>query len=130
MVDKIKYWLELAHYDLDGAKVMLNGNKYLYVGFMCHQTIEKALKAYYSNTKKDTPPYIHNLLRLSELTGLLELFDENQKQFILSVNPLNIEARYPIQKQKTEELLTNDYCIRLIKDTEELLRWIESKLSE
>lgn len=44
--DKVKYWLKLAEYDLDTAKVMLNGGRYLYVGFMCHQVIEKMLKGY------------------------------------------------------------------------------------
>ena len=43
--ERIEYWLELADYDLQTAKVMLTGERYLYVGFMCHQTIEKAIKA-------------------------------------------------------------------------------------
>jgi len=124
----IKYWLELARYDLDSARVMLNGGKYIYVGFMCHQTIEKALKAYYTGYHNDTPPYIHNLIRLSELTDLLSNYNDKQRQTVLSLNPLNIEARYPIQKKELESLLTNDYCLELIKDTEGLLAWIESKL--
>ena len=45
--DKINYWLDLADYDLETAKAMLNSGRFLYVGFMCHQTIEKALKAMY-----------------------------------------------------------------------------------
>ena len=130
MEDKIKYWLELAHYDLDSARVMLKGGKYLYVGFMCHQTIEKALKAYYTDCHNDAPPYIHNLIRLSELTDLLSLYDDEQRQTVLSLNPLNIEARYPIRKKELESLLTNMYCKQLIEDTERLLLWIESKLSE
>ena len=130
MEDKIKYWLELAHYDFDSAQVMLNGGKYIYVGFMCHQTIEKALKAYYTGYHKDIPPYIHNLIRLSELTDLLSVYDDKQRKTVLSLNPLNIEARYPIQKKELEALLTNAYCEKLIEDTEGLLEWIENKLSE
>ena len=45
MDEKIKYWLELSDYDYETAVVMLNSKRYLYVGFMCHQTIEKILKA-------------------------------------------------------------------------------------
>ncbi len=41
MDDKVKYWLELSDYDLGTALAMLNSKRYLYVGFMCHQTIEK-----------------------------------------------------------------------------------------
>ena len=43
--EKVSYWLDLAEYDLDTAKAMLKSRRYLYVGFMCHQVIEKALKA-------------------------------------------------------------------------------------
>ena len=129
-MDKVKYWLDLAQYDLESALVMLSGSKYLYVGFMCHQTIEKALKAYYSNICDDVPPYIHNLLRLSELTGLLSQYDKKQRQFIISINPLNIEARYPIQKEKLESLLSKDYCIQLVKETEAFLQWIKNRLSQ
>ncbi|HMT12966.1 MAG TPA: HEPN domain-containing protein, partial [Ignavibacteria bacterium] len=46
--NKIKYWTELSDYDIESARVMLEGKRYLYVGFMCHQAIEKILKAYFS----------------------------------------------------------------------------------
>ena len=45
MNESVQYWLDLTEYDIETAKVMLNGGRYLYVGFMCHQVIEKALKA-------------------------------------------------------------------------------------
>jgi len=38
--ERIEYWLELADYDLETAKVMQQTGRYLYVGFMCHQTVE------------------------------------------------------------------------------------------
>ena len=41
MNEKVEYWFESANYDLETAKVMLDGKRYLYVGFMCHQVIEK-----------------------------------------------------------------------------------------
>jgi len=43
--EKVEYWLGLADYDIDAAKAMLRSKLFLYVGFMCHQTIEKSLKA-------------------------------------------------------------------------------------
>jgi len=46
--DKVKYWVDIANYDFDTAKAMLESKRFLYVGFMCHQTIEKILKAYLS----------------------------------------------------------------------------------
>ena len=61
MENKIKYWIELSDYDLETAAAMLQSKRYLYVGFMCHQTIEKAFKAYLTKIKSETAPYTHSL---------------------------------------------------------------------
>ena len=53
MNDKVTYWIEMSDYDFDTAKAMLETKRYLYVAFMCHQTIEKMLKAYWSNVLED-----------------------------------------------------------------------------
>lgn len=45
MDEKVNYWIDLAEYDLETAKAMLDTKRYLYVGFMSHQTIEKGMKA-------------------------------------------------------------------------------------
>lgn len=45
MDDKVKYWLELSDYDLETAIAMLNSRRYLYVGLLCHQTIEKNIQS-------------------------------------------------------------------------------------
>lgn len=44
MNDKVKYWLDLSNYDIETAIAMQKSKRYLYVGFMCHQTIEKNFK--------------------------------------------------------------------------------------
>ena len=48
MEEKIKYWTDLSDYDLETAEALFLTKRYLYVGFMCHQTIEKIFKAYIS----------------------------------------------------------------------------------
>ena len=45
-VDKKLYWKEMADYDLETAEAMFTTGRWLYVGFMCHQVIEKTLKSY------------------------------------------------------------------------------------
>lgn len=65
MKEKVEYWMDMAEYDLETAKVMLKGKRFLYVGFMCHQVIEKILKGYYALVRKDNPPYSHNLSYLA-----------------------------------------------------------------
>ena len=120
------YWIDLSEYDLDSARVMFGGSKYLYVAFMCHQAIEKGLKAVISIT--ETPPKIHNLLRLAENAKLLENMNIEQQEFIEDLNPMNIEARYPAYKNKISASLTIEKCDELIKQTEELLCWIKKQL--
>jgi len=51
--DKIQYWIDLSDYDLETANAMLKSTRYLYVGFMCPQTIEKALKGYFASLYND-----------------------------------------------------------------------------
>ncbi len=65
MDEKVKYWIDTAQYDMDTADVMLETNRYLYVGFMCHQVIEKSIKAVIASNGV-FPPKLHNLMMLSE----------------------------------------------------------------
>ena len=128
MDDKVTYWTEMSDYDFDTAKAMLDTKRYLYVGFMCHQTIEKLLKAYWSNVLEEPPLKIHSLSRLAERSGLDKDLSEEQLDFIDELEPLNIEARYPSYKERLMKSLTNDRCKELIKQTNELRTWIKSKL--
>jgi HEPN domain-containing protein len=43
----INYWIDLSEYDLNVAESLLEKGHYLYMGFMCHQSVEKMLKAIY-----------------------------------------------------------------------------------
>jgi HEPN domain-containing protein len=74
--ERVRYWLDLAQYDLDTAQAMLETKRYLYVGFMCHQTVEKALKGLIVQFKAENPPPIHSLLRLADLSGCKEEAEE------------------------------------------------------
>jgi HEPN domain-containing protein len=95
MDEKIKYWIDIAQYDYETAKSMLDAGRYLYVGFMCHQTIEKILKAYWQKTRLQLPPKTHNLLFLVTETGLKDHLDGTQLDFVDELDPLNIASRYP-----------------------------------
>ncbi|MCL1865226.1 MAG: HEPN domain-containing protein [Spirochaetes bacterium] len=125
---KSKYWIEIADYDIETAKAMLITNRFLYVGFMCHQAIEKTIKAYYCSKNNDTPPFTHNLKTLAERCDLLSLFSDEQLDFIEELLPMNIEARYPTRKEEIFKLLTHQKCDEIIKQTESLCQWIKQRL--
>ena len=122
------YWLDLAQYDLETARSMRESKRYLYVGFMCHQVIEKALKACYSDRLRDIPPYTHNLSLLAQKAGLYSEMSEEQKNFLDFLEPLNIEARYPTRKDKLLALLSDEKCKDIIHKTESQLQWVMMKL--
>ena len=126
--DKINYWIELADYDLKTAKVMYKSKRYLYLGFMCNQVIEKILKAYYVKIHQDIPPFTHKLIKLAESCEVYEEFSDKQKDFIDFVSPLNVEARYPTRKDELFNSLSKERCRKLLKETEEMLIWIKKKL--
>lgn len=69
MDKKVKYWIDTAEYDLDTAQAMLDSGRYLYVGFLCHQTIEKCLKAVIAKSGQ-FPPKIHNLINLADKANI------------------------------------------------------------
>ena len=130
MNDKVTYWIEMSDYDFDTAKAMLETKRYLYVAFMCHQTIEKILKAYWSEVLEEPPLKIHHLSRLAAKSGLVNDLSEEQLNFIDELEPLNIEARYPSYKEQLLKTLTPEYCKKLLTRTNELRQWIKIKLSK
>jgi HEPN domain-containing protein len=126
--EKIKYWLDLSEYDLDTADAMLTSKRFLYVGFMCHQAIEKVFKAYLIKLKDESPPYSHSLSYLAKTGGYYDDLSEIQKDFIDQIEPLNIEARYPAHKERLLKSLTKEKCQELLTETKKLHSWIKMKL--
>ena len=94
---------------------------------MCHLAVEKALKAKIESIG-ETPSKIHNLNRLAELGGVLDLMTEEQTGLLDILNPLQIEARYPAYKQQIERILTKEQCYALIQQSREMIKWIETQL--
>ena len=127
--EKVKYWVEIAEYDLTTAQAMLDTKRFLYVGFMCHQVIEKILKALYVvKYPTETPPYTHKLLKLAEITSLYESMTQEQKIIIDTLEPLNIDSRYPRVKDAIYSTLSQKRCEYIIKETEGLYQWIKTQL--
>ncbi len=125
---KSDYWFESADYDLQTAKAMLETKRYLYVGFMCHQTIEKALKGVFvSKYPNEELPYIHKLLRLANQCGITGDLSKEQLMLLDVLNPLNIEARYPLNKSLLLQSLSQERCEQLIQETEVLFLWLKTK---
>jgi HEPN domain-containing protein len=128
--NKVSYWLDLVEYDFDTAKAMFDTKRWLYVGFMCHQVVEKLLKACYAFYKDEVPPFTHNLTKLALLADIFKDFSEEQKDFLDHLEPLNIESRYPAYKDEMLKLLTSERCVTLLEQTKDFKQWVLQRLDK
>jgi HEPN domain-containing protein len=126
--EKVKYWIEISDDDLKASATMLAGGHYLYVGFMCHQCIEKIFKAAYEYRINDTPPFIHDLVQIADKAGISEILTKEQTDLLEQLNPLNIRARYPDYKKKLASELTKSICENLIVNTQKLQQWTKETI--
>ena len=126
--EKIQYWINLSDYDMETANAMLQTKRYLYVGFMCHQTVEKIFKACYTKLKEETPPYTHNLEYIAIKSGFYEILSEEQQDFIGELNPLNVETRYSEYKEEISKMLTPARCAKLLERTKNIQQWTKETI--
>lgn len=124
----VEYWTSTAEYDIKTAEAIQETKRFLYVGFMCHLVIEKMLKAHFVKINDTIPPYTHNLQYISEKSGLFNELPEEYKDFLDTLQPLNIRARYPADRDELYKLLTEERCQLLIEKTKEMMIWIKNKL--
>ena len=63
-----------------------------------------------------------------ETRRFIDELSEDQMDFIDSLEPLNIEARYPSYKEQLMKVLTSEYCKELLEKTKALQLWIKDRL--
>ena len=125
---KIKYWIDISDEDLETAEILLDKNKYLYSGYLLQQSIEKVLKALYQKIFNEFPPKTHNLIYLAEKIGVIKELSIEQENLLYKLNTLNIETRYPEYREKIMNSLNKNILLELLKETQELQKWIKKKL--
>ena len=85
--------MDMVDYDIDTARQMFKTKRYVYVIFMCHLAIEKALKAIACEETNKFPPKTHDLILLTNL-GKVE-FPDDLLDFIGMINNVAVVTRYP-----------------------------------
>lgn len=123
MLSQKDYWVKEAWESLKTSQVLIKNGRYLEGAFFCHLTIEKILKAKYVDLTDQIPPKIHDLRRLSEISGIINELNEEQIEFLATLNTFQLKGRYP----KFREIIlrsvnSKDFKI-IIKKTGEFLRW-------
>lgn len=123
---KHEEWLKQANYDIETAEVMLKSGRHFYAVFMCHLSIEKALKGLYINRLAVIPPKTHNLLYLLSKIDIRPEHDLGI--FITKLNTASIATRYPEDLAKLQAVYTAEITADMINKSKEVLQWIKKQL--
>ncbi|MBU0567233.1 HEPN domain-containing protein [bacterium] len=122
-----KKWVERSDYDLKTAEAMLKAERYLYVAFMCQQSLEKLLKAIIVQKGKEILP-IHNLVRLAEIAGIYPSMDPGYQDFLADLTPFAIEARYGDYRESLLEIIDQKGAQVCLSKTKEVFKWLTEEL--
>ena len=127
MDELTRKWLARARYDLKTAESMLEARRYLYVGFMCQQSLEKLLKAIMVSKGKKVIP-IHNLVRLAQEAGVYETMNESEQNFLADLTPFVIEARHGDYRRNLSEITNKRQASGFLSKAKELFKCLKRNL--
>ena len=122
---QVKEWFIQSDYDLETADAMLKTGRFVYCIFMCHLTLEKALKGLIVKKFDKVPSKIHNLIFLADELNL-ELAEE-QLKFIYKLNNLSITTRYPEELKKLIKIFNFKTTEQILNTTKEIQQWIKKQ---
>jgi HEPN domain-containing protein len=91
---QMAYWREAAEEDWVVACELVSKGRTRHGLFFAHLAFEKLLKAHVCRRTQQTPPRIHNLVRLAE-KATLTLTPEHL-DVLADMNAFHIEGRYPL----------------------------------
>ena len=115
-------WLAQVDYDIATAEQMMQVGRYIYVIFMSHMALEKALKALVTEETQKLPPRSHNLIDLAQRAHVV--LSQEQQDFLGKINNTSVSVRYPddlsAMLSQYPEAIAQDYLER----TKELILWV------
>lgn len=125
--EQIDYWTKTAEYDLPVAEHLFQSGYYVWCLFIAHLVLEKILKAHYVKDTGETPPKIHDLVKLAEKTKLG--LHREQIEFLIKVNNYNLESRYPDYKLSAFKTYNKKYTEENFNKIKEMYLWLKSRLN-
>jgi HEPN domain-containing protein len=123
--DKHEEWYFQSDYDLETAFDMFKTGRMVYCIFMCHLSIEKALKGLSIKKTGEFPSKSHSLIYFTEKLGL-EL-DDSDYEFLFMLNKISVPTRYPDDLRKLFTAYTKERTESILNQTKELQSWIKQQ---
>jgi HEPN domain-containing protein len=120
--EKFLYWLDIAEYDLKTAEAMLDSGRFVYVVFMCQQSLEKLTKGLYNYYIDDKVPRVHNIsFVLNKLSEKLNIeVEESNFSLFDKLAAYYLQGRCPSFKEKISKLVNEEEARELFRKTEEV----------
>jgi HEPN domain-containing protein len=118
--------MKQSDYDMSTAAYMFDGGRYFYAVFMCHLSLEKALKGLCYEMLKEAPPKTHNLISLINKIGIT--LPEEEGKFVVKINSASIVTRYPEDLDEIKKQYTKPVVEDMLKKGKEVVKWIKAQL--
>jgi HEPN domain-containing protein len=127
--DKYQYWLNHAQYDLKTADSMHQAGRWLYVVFMCQQSVEKLVKALYGlYLNFDAIPRTHNIRRLVNdfADKLTKKIPEDFYALFDVLSRFYINNRYPDYIDDLLTQLVETESQKILEQSKEVFAWLQT----
>ena len=127
MKEEIKNLIEQAEKDLEVAKKNFDIEEYYISAFLCQQSMEKILKAYFIIAKGKSAGTTHSLIYLAKESDIPRQFYD----FLGSLTPEFVTTRYPdVAGDAPYKLYHKEKVEVYLKKSEELMKWIKNQISK
>ena len=125
--EHINYWSSQVDNDFKASEVLCLAGYYAQSLFWAHLSLEKLLKAFWIKTNvTNTPPFVHNLLRIALETGFD--FCEIELEYFSEMNMFQIKGRYPDYAKNLEEIVTKEIAEEYLFKSKNMILCIQEKL--
>src|SRR3990172_4529396 len=124
MKPETREWVEVAESDLRAARVVLEEGLFQQTVFHCQQSIEKLLKAIWTERHgAGTHPRTHNLVKLAKRLRLD--IPAQWGNLIVDLTDQILPSRYPEAGWRYNQAVAEEYY----NMTEELFAWLRQQLT-
>jgi len=117
-------WFFQSDYDLETAQYMLQTGRNVYCVFMCHLSLEKALKGLFVKQLNQFPPKLHNLIYFTEKMAIE--IEDTHLDFLIWLNRMAIPTRYPEDLRSMIKMFPKEQTNNIYQQTKTIQQWIKT----
>src|SRR5512133_3293935 len=123
--DKHEEWYFQSDYDLETAVDMFKSGRNVYCIFMCHLSLEKALKGLLIKKTGEFPSKSHSLIYFVDKLELQ--LNDLHFEFLFMLNKISVPTRYPDDLRKLFGAYTKERTESILNQTKEIQPWIKQQ---